>query len=225
MPDDPYEQRRRLSEHYSRMLDGELLKLANEYSDLTEVARQVLRDEMLKRGLGDPLKPQELQQTPGRFRFERGIELEGEEDSPSDEEDGEKAIEYTWKTLLCECESPEQASQVREVLFRAGIESWIENSGRRYASNWHYAGNIGIQVAADQLDQARTILAQPIPQDIVEESQVKVPEYENPECPGCGDPEPTLLEADPVNRWGCEVCGREWTEDTTSSGIDSSRDR
>jgi hypothetical protein len=199
MSDNTYEEWRRLSEHYAQMLDGELLKLANEYSDLTEVARQVLRDEMLKRGLGDPLKPQELQQTPGRFRFERGIELEGEEDSPADDEEGKAAIEYTWKTELCECETREQAWQLRRVLDRAGIESWVRDPTR-------------IFVAADQLDEARAIIAQPIPQEIIEESQAKVPEYENPKCPGCGDPEPTLLEAEPVNRWGCEVCGREWAD-------------
>ena len=225
MSEDSYEEWRRLSEHYAQMLDGELLRLANEYSDLTEVARQVLRDEMLKRGLGDPLKPQELQQTPGRFHFERGIELDGDEDAPADDDEGKAGIEYTWKTLLCECENREQAWQIEAVLGLAGIESWVVDPTRYFTTPALDLTNYRIEVAADQLDEARKIIAQPIPQEIIEESQTKVPEYENPKCPGCGDTEPTLLETDPANRWGCEVCGREWTEDTTSSGIDSSKDR
>ncbi|HEX8810726.1 MAG TPA: hypothetical protein VF742_01915, partial [Terracidiphilus sp.] len=74
---DSYEEWRRLGEHYAQMLDGELLQLANDYSDLTEVAQQALRDEMSKRGLGDPLNPKTLQQTPGHFKFDRGMELNG----------------------------------------------------------------------------------------------------------------------------------------------------
>lgn len=78
---DSFEEWRRLSEHYTQMLDGELLQLANDYSDLTEVAQRALRDEMRKRGLGDPLDPKTLQQTPGHFQFDRGVELNGAEES------------------------------------------------------------------------------------------------------------------------------------------------
>lgn len=219
MSNDLNEEWRRLTAHYAGMLDGELLQLARDYSDLTEVARQVLRDEMLKRGLGDPLKPEELQQTSGRLRFERGIELDG---AGTDEEGGEKAIEYTWKTELCECDTSDQAWQVRETLSRANIQSWLFDPRRETAMRFLDRTPYRILVAADQLDEARVIVAQPIPQDIVEESQIEIPEYETPGCPGCGDREPTLLEADPVNRWGCDVCGKEWMEATTSPGIDRS---
>jgi hypothetical protein len=207
MMEDPNEQWRRLTEHYAQMLDGELLRLAGQYGDLTETARQVLRDEMLKRGLGDPTKPAEVQ-TPGRFRFERGVELEGDEDCAGDAEDGDGPHEYTWKTELCECENREQAWQIFRALEHAGIESWIRPPGYGAMGSTYYL----IQVAADQLDEAKKVIAQPIPQEIVEESRIEVPEYAAPKCPGCGDPEPTLLEAEPANRWGCEVCGREWAD-------------
>jgi hypothetical protein len=202
MMEDFSEQWRRLAEHYGQMLDGELLRLAGQYGDLTETARQALRGEMLKRGLGDPTKPEEVQKAPGRFRFERGVELEWDEDSAGDAEDGDRPHGYTWKTELCECESREQAWQLHTVLKRAGIETWLD-------PNPLY---LRIEVAADQLEEARRIIAQPIPQEIIEESQMEVPEYAAPKCPGCGDPDPTLLEGEPVNRWGCEVCGREWAD-------------
>jgi hypothetical protein len=225
MSDDPYEQWRRLSEHYAQMLDGELLKLASEYSDLTEVAQQALRDEMRKRGLGDPLEPKTLQQTPGQFRFDRGVELDGGEDAAAEDEKGKAAIDYTWKTELCGCENPDQVWQIREVLQRAGIESWVDDSVMRYATKWHYPKNICIQVAADQLDEARRIIAQPIPQDIIDESQIEVPEYESPKCPRCGASDSVLCAAEEfsnddsktettswVNRWHCESCGSEWSD-------------
>lgn len=110
------------------------------------------------------------------------------------------------------CETAEQANQIGEVLHRAGIDCWINDSPRRVVPTRTDLTNIRIQVAADQLEEARRIIAQPIPQDIVEDSQIEVPEFAVPKCPGCGDSDPTLLEADPGNRWGCEVCGKEWTD-------------
>ena len=67
-------------------------------------------------------------------------------------------------------------------------------------------------VAADQLEQARAIAAQPIPQEIIEESKTEVPEFELPVCPKCGAADPVLEGVDPVNTWRCEACGYEWTE-------------
>ncbi|HEX8812567.1 MAG TPA: hypothetical protein VF742_11305, partial [Terracidiphilus sp.] len=139
-------------------------------------------------------------------------ELNGAEESTPEDEESTPTHEYTWKTELCECQTREQAQQLREMLHRAGIESWLRDPTQNYvAATWDSIILI-ILVAADQLEEARRIIAQPIPQDIIEESQIEVPEFATPKCPGCGDSDPVLLEADPVNRWACEVCGREWTE-------------
>lgn len=53
----PDKEWRRLTEHYAGMYDEELLNLARDSKDLTEMAQQVLRDEIKKRGLGDPTAP------------------------------------------------------------------------------------------------------------------------------------------------------------------------
>jgi len=212
MQDDLNEEWRRLSEHYAQMYDGELLRLASRYSDLTNAAKEVLRVEMLKRGLGDPTKPAEVQRDSGRLRFERGVELDGHEDSGSDVEDGAPAHEYTWKTELCECNTREQTWQLRTMLDRAKIESWLFDPAREVATRLLDRIPFRILVAADQLDEARKIIAQPIPQDILEESQMDIPAYVIPRCPACGDPDPTLLEDEQSNRWSCEICGKEWTE-------------
>ena len=212
MQDDLSEEWRRLSEHYAQMYDGELVRLAGRYSDLTNVAKEVLRVEMGKRGLGDPEKPAEVQPDSGRLRFERGVELDGRAESGDDAEAEAPTHEYTWKTELCECENYEQSWQIAKVLERAGIDCWSRNPTTRFATGALDLRNIRIMVAADQLEEARKILAQPIPQDIIDEWQVEVPEYAIPKCPSCGDPDPTLLEDEQANRWSCEVCGKEWAE-------------
>jgi hypothetical protein len=72
--------------------------------------------------------------------------------------------------------------------------------------------NYRILVAADQLDEAQRIIAQPVPQDIIDESKIEIPEYQMPSCPRCHDQEPTLVGTEPSNQWLCESCGNEWAE-------------
>jgi rubredoxin len=206
---------RALAEHYRSMADEELLELAADFNDLTPTAQQALRDELKLRKLPDP-------QAPDAWR----AYVERASSSPSNppENSGEDAntesdlpIEYTWKTPLCECEGDQQAWQISEVLKRAGIESWIEgdrtyarSSGSRHASIDD--GNRRVLIAADQLDEARVIIAHPIPQDIIDESKEEPGEYQLPVCPKCGAADPVLEGADPVNTWKCDVCGAEWSD-------------
>jgi ribosomal protein L37AE/L43A len=199
----------RLTQLYREMGDGELEELDADKGDLTEVAQQVLRDEMKKRGLDGPSKPGTEPNQEGNFGASKWgtgndaavVEKTGEASDPP--------VEYTWKTPLCECDEREVARQIQEMLREAGIESWIEGPGYRagYGLN-----NPRIVVAADQLEQAREIISRPIPQEIVEHSKMDVPDYEAPVCPSCGTAEPTLESADPVNAWRCESCGKQWTE-------------
>ena len=51
MRQDAGEERQRLTAVYAEKYDGELLELAADSGNLTEIAQQVLRDEMQKRGL------------------------------------------------------------------------------------------------------------------------------------------------------------------------------
>jgi hypothetical protein len=56
MATDPAQERYRLMDVYSRMVDGEIREIAEDEASLTDVARQVLHDEMADRGL-DLLPP------------------------------------------------------------------------------------------------------------------------------------------------------------------------
>lgn len=198
MPESPDQEWRRLTKLYGDMYDGQLLELASSFHDLTEMGKTVLRDEMRKRDLGDPLAP-------GWSAQQRMQEHEREALEAAEADAAGKPIEYTWKVPLCECEFSIEAQQIAATLRRAGIQSWMNSSppGLR--------GPI-ILVAADQLDEARAIIANPIPQDIIDESRVEIPEYAPPVCPSCGAADPVLLSADPSNSWECEACGNEWSD-------------
>ena len=209
MQADPITEWQRLTQLYREMNDGELEALNADSADLTEVARQVLRDEMKKRGLNEPRGPDKEADVSERLA---APQMEHDDNSPEDGgETGESDLprEYTWKTFLCEREDPEETWQIREVLRQAGIESWLENPGYYVAPG---ASVPRIMVAADQLEKACEILAKPIPQEIVEQSKMQIPDYEPPACPGCGAADPILEGADPVNSWQCESCGKQWTE-------------
>lgn len=221
MQDDPQRYWRDLTENYRQMSDGELLELGENLGNLTEVAQQVLRDEMRKRGLDASKAADVAKITHGdavvHWESPRYRDLAREASGA-----GEAPSEFTWKTLLCECDTTQEAWQIAETLRRAGIESWVTGS----RATWDVSGP-RVQVAADQLEQAQAVLANPIPPEVIEESQMKMPEFELPGCPTCGASDPLLESADPVNAWLCESCGAQWSdpEDALDDGESSSRSR
>jgi hypothetical protein len=218
MQGNPAEEWQRLTEHYREISDEELRELAADFVDLTQTAQEVLRNEMRNRGLGDPLAANQSPPPPSPLTALQPDHLDnlGLDSNPSlqadeDQEDG-SSHDYTWKTQLCECESTERASQIHRALQRAGIESWIEQPGSRYAISNSYPR---IMVAADQLEQAVEIASKPIPQDIVDQFNTDSPEFEPPSCPKCGAGDPVLEGVNPVNSWRCEACGKEWADSAT----------
>lgn len=218
------EERQRLAELYRDKWDGELCELSADFGNLTETAQQVLRAEMMRRGLGEPGAAVETPQQAGR----RQLELDGYHpfSAPAGHATGpedDAPIEYTWKTLLCACDTREQAWQLTQALQRAGIESWVHlpGAGSRYGAL--DLTQPRVMVAADQLEQARAIAAQPIPQDIVDECRAdggEVESFEPPRCPECGAGEPVLEGIDGGNVWSCQACGHRWVESAGgSSGL------
>lgn len=221
---DPTFEFRRLAEEYHARTNDELAELAEDFADLTEPAQQALRQEMQSRRLGDPSRVSASLNHDHPEPQAANAPIRGEElapDLPStvlartpeivadvndNDADGASPHDYTWKTVLCDCETTEQAQELAEALRQAGLDSWIQpprEFGRRYAR---------VLVAADQLDQARTIAAEPISQEIVDDSKEEVPEFVAPVCPKCGASDPVLKGVDPQNTWRCEQCNAEWTD-------------
>jgi len=229
---DPVQEWQRLTAEYREKYDGELLELARDYADLTQPAQQALRQEMRSRGLADPQAARTAPAESAAWQWDARhdphfqSQLRHEQDdasSPlarvagglggkvpalvSDEdqvrEDEAGPHDYTWYTYLCECESREQAVQLCEVLRRAKIDCEIDSSGLVYPR---------VVVAADQLEEARVLAEKPIPQEIIEDSKVREPEYVVPKCPRCGAEGPILESVEPSNAWRCEQCDAQWTE-------------
>ena len=211
MQSNPMEEWQRLTGLYGEMSDIEIHELAAGIGDLTETAQQVLRDELKKRGLAEA---QSVQNAPSVIN--QGAEVHFEPSSyryefpdPDAKDETDSAHEYTWKTELCECDTTEQALPIALMLKQEGIDSWIERPRTRLSMS-----GARILVAADQLDEAREIIARPIPQDIIAQSQdmEEAAAFKLPVCPKCGAPEPTLENVDPSNSWHCESCGNDWAD-------------
>ncbi len=247
---DPVLESRRLVEAYRAKGPEELLELARDYADLTEAAQQALRSELQLRGLGDPAdphfgavvrpqaKPSAVVRTPPSERplsggstmgagmgFLGGQAPERAADSAHDDEDDGQPREYTWKTPLCACASREEAAQLQEALRRAGVESWVNFDGYTTSyvppAEYHLTTGLRLLVAADQLDEARALAAQPIPQEIIDSLRAEVPEFVEPECPQCGSDDVVLEGVDPANTWRCEQCGKQWMETLPQAGDES----
>ncbi len=133
-------------------------------------------------------------------------------DTGAEPAESDSPVDYTWKTPLCECDTLLQARELSGALEQAGIESWVEAPGSAYGYIGFGFTKLRVLVAADRLDQARAIAAQPIPRQIIEDAQTKIPDYQPPTCPKCGAPDPILEGVDPTNSWRCEQCGHRWQD-------------
>ncbi len=211
------EEWRRLTALYSEMGDIEIRDLVDQINDLTPNAQQILRDELKKRGISEKAAAQEVRSPGGADSL---IHWDGREDSdldPDNKAPENPARAYTWKTGLCRCDSIDEAAQRCEMLSRAGIESWVQRPGSQFTIPWMEGpgvGDIQINVAADQLDQARSVIAQPIPQEIIDEvkREEETPAYEIPTCPRCKAEDPILESVEPSNNWLCESCDYSWSD-------------
>jgi hypothetical protein len=230
MQTDPVAEWQRLTEFYREKSDEALEELGEDFGNLTETAQQVLTTEMRSRGLslpGSNPQPASYQiRAPGVTRSARSVDPFGlgsnisdnvvDEENDCNDSDADEDIprEFTWKTILCEVNDSAEARLLREALYRAGIESWVDNRAAQME-----LGAPRILVAADQLEAAQAVAAQPIPQDILQESQEAAPEYEPPSCPECHTEDPVLESADPSNNWLCEACGAIWSDPLPDSDL------
>ena len=225
MQTDPMEEWRRLTSLYGEMGDVEIRELADQIGDLTPNAQQILRDELKKRGWSnDGPKPAAA----SRGENDAVVRWDQEQDTAADGygemSGGDQASDYSWKVALCRCDSLDEAAARGEMLRRAGIDCWIQRPGARSVVPWLElgVGDIQINVAADQLEQAKLIVAQPIPQAILDEvsEQNATPAYEAPVCPKCRATDPTLESVEPSNNWLCESCGYAWSDPIADSKAD-----
>lgn len=192
------QERIRLVESYSKLSDGELEKIAAEADELTDVAREVLRSEIARRGLTF-----ELAEYPA-----------------SDE------MEFRQLVMLRKFRDLPEALLAKGSLESAGIECSLGDDNM-VRMDWFYSNAIGgikLLVKREDVEAAEEVLTSPIPENFEVEGTGT---YEQPKCPKCGSLDVNFQESDPAaylslavkmplpfrrRAWRCRACDAEWED-------------
>ena len=192
----------RLTELYSRMSDGELLKVYGAVEELTDIARDALQVEVAKRKLETPPTPE------ASTYFEQGDFV-----------------------MLRRYRDLSEAMMAKSALESAGVESYFvdENIVRM---DWFWSnllGGVKIYVHSTDVSAAEQILNEAPPERFEVEG---LGMYERPKCPQCGSMEIAFEELSPVayastylfvpsplhrKGWLCHACGHHWMEEAEAS--------
>lgn len=143
MATDPERERRRLMDAYSRMADGEIEEIAEDEASLTGVARQVLHDEIVRRGLDHLLSDRDKSQ--------------------------DKAADVTELEPMVTIRSfgdVMQAWLAKSNLESAGIECLLvdDNMVRLEWGMANALGGVKLQVKREDAEVALELLEQPVPE-------------------------------------------------------------
>ena len=208
---DPEQERQRLADYYSRQLDGRLEKVAGEAYELSDLAKEVLQEELARRGLGAELAEQAP--VPIKKKSQPG-------DPQMPTVDGE-ADERELVTIRHFRDLPE-ALLAKGSLDSAGIKcALVDDNMVRMDWFWSNAmGGVKLLVDPEEVAAAKEILAQPIPEHF---DVSGVGEYEQPRCPRCASLDINFQETAPVSylvkvpiyrhAWRCRACDLEWEDD------------
>jgi len=137
-------ERRRLTNLYSGMADGELAKIARDAASLTDVAHLVLEEEIRRRGNVDTANNEE-------------------EDLPVSMD----VVESREVVTLRKFRDMPEALLAKGSLDSTGIECWLADDNM-VRLDWFYSnflGGIKLQVKQEDAEVANEILNQPIPEN------------------------------------------------------------
>jgi len=198
---DEEKERRRLANLYASLEGEELGEIAADADSLTELAREALRSEMLRRGMELPPAKRGASETP-----RTGSEPPG-------------------PVMVGRYRDSGEAMIAKSMLDSAGIESFLSDENL-VRLDWFYSnlvGGIKLMVREEDGETARKLLEENIPEKF---DVTGVGEYAQPRCPQCGSldvsfdalnkqiayPGLFLNLPIPVNRRGgkCHACGHEW---------------
>ena len=143
---DPAQERERLMEVYSHKTDDELQELAEDTASLTELASQVLNDEMARRELS-PLEPDPSQPDPDGLQYETAL-----------------------RTMVTIRSFPDvmQAWLARSGLESAGIECYLVDDNM-VRLDWGISivlGGVKLRVKSEDAEAALVFLDQPVPEEL-----------------------------------------------------------
>jgi len=212
---DPTRERERLEDEYSRMMDGELEQLALSEADLTEIARQVLKEQMHRRGL-----PQQSQPNEDHAAINSSGALALPQLSTDD------SINQSDLCIVRTFANFSEALIARGLLDYSGVSCHLADE-TTIGSNPMFSqalGGVRLFVRQSELDDATKLLDQAIP-DSIEVPGVGT--YIQPRCPQCYSLDITFGELNdaakvslplglplPISRhdWTCHKCGARWSD-------------
>lgn len=235
---DPERERQRLAAFYADQLDGELEKVAGEAYELSDLARDLLKAELQKRGLSVELA-----------EHANVLVTKGSEPGDPPEEDGLEAHDAEQELAERQSEGDVQElvtirkfRDLPEALLAKGS---LESAGINCALaddnivrlDWFYSNAIGgikLLVNAEDAVEAGQILTQPIPEHF---DVSGVGNFEQPKCPKCASLDINFRELDPATylsmgvsylgvgvpvpihrrAWRCRSCDVEWEDDGAPS--------
>jgi hypothetical protein len=213
---DPEQERQRLIAFYSGQMDGELEKVATQAYELTDLAREALKAEILRRSLTAVL----IEDVPAR------------RDPPPPPPPTETATldgEFEQRNLVTirKFRDLPEALLAKGSLESAGIDAVLTDDNV-VRLDWFWSnlmGGIKLNVDSENADVANSILDQPIPADFDVRG---IGEYEQPHCPECQSLDVNFQELDPTayvslalgvpmpfqrKAWRCHSCRAQWEDD------------
>jgi hypothetical protein len=210
---DPEQERRRFSEFYAYQMDPELEKVASQADDLTDLAREMLRAEMARRGLATALAGQAGAVSPQDDAGTRGM------------------------VTIRQFRDLPEALFAKGSLESSGIEcALIDDNMVRL--DWFISnllGGVKLQVRPEDAAVAEEILSQPIPESF---DVPGIGEYKQPHCPKCQSLDVNFQEVAPAaylsaavsvpfpfhrRAWRCHACDAEWEDDGDDAAEADSR--
>jgi DNA-directed RNA polymerase subunit M/transcription elongation factor TFIIS len=206
---DPAAEWLRLSEHYRRMSDQELLALARRNSELTEAAQQILANEISARRL--KLQPEELPAAPNP---------EPPADSSSSLYDQDRAL-----VEICTVWSLSDALQLQTLLDRAGIPFYMgpENATGVDAVTSNFSNGVSVKIMRIGLPWAGQAMKNYEPANEPVTQQEEAGEL-LVRCPKCNStevvferlinqPATAASDSSPKFVWTCDACGHHWDDE------------
>jgi DNA-directed RNA polymerase subunit M/transcription elongation factor TFIIS len=200
----------RISDHYRALSDEEILDLAEQPSELTEIAQQALANEMSHRGL--KARPQTPATRPEVWTPPDNLDL----DDPYGED--------RQLVRICTVWSLADASQVQRLLDTAGIPFLMgrEKATGVDAVTSNFAEGVDVGVMSIGIPWARQAMQYYEPVDDRTPKEEKVVEGElSVRCPKCRSAEVVLQEMTPIDnaesstqicKWTCDSCGHRWED-------------
>lgn len=219
---DPEQERQRLIAFYSGQMDGELEKVATQAYELTDLARQALKAEILRRGLGVDL----IEDVPAKR--EPPI-MPGDPPPPPPTEPAILDGEFEQRNLVTirKFRDLPEALLAKGSLESAGIDAVLTDDNV-VRLDWFWSnlmGGIKLNVDSENAEVANSVLDQPIPADF---DVAGIGEYEQPHCPKCQSLDVNFQELDPTayislalgvpmpfhrKAWRCHSCRAQWEDD------------